>query len=114
MAAVSTFGLELDGDPLFLRGGERLVNDGIEEGEDVHSNQVCGRGWGWSAGGALREPESSGGGTKDIGACPVITGPTYIRRTCCALGSRSGQSSSTSSGAALGCRGVLNDSPARG
>ena len=41
VAAVSTFGLKLGGDSLFLRGGERLVNDGVKEGEEVHCNQVC-------------------------------------------------------------------------
>lgn len=73
-AGVST-GLELDGDSLFLRGGGRVVNDGVDEGEEVHCNRVCFRG-GEGAEGALREPERMS--TKEIGACSAIAGPTYI------------------------------------
>ena len=43
VAAVSTFGLKLGGGSFSLRGGERLVNDGVKEGEEIHCNQVCRR-----------------------------------------------------------------------
>lgn len=52
-----------------------MVNDGVEEGEEIHCNQVCCRGRG---GGLQRALESSGGGTKEIDAYPAITGPTYM------------------------------------
>ena len=44
MLLFSTTGLELGGDSLFLRGGERVVNEEVDEGEKVHRNQVCRRG----------------------------------------------------------------------
>lgn len=38
--------LELGGDSLSLGGGERVVNGGIEGGEEVHCNKACCRGRG--------------------------------------------------------------------